>query len=250
MQLQQLVTYLDDYLRTSQIPDYPHALNGLQVESPRSIERIAVAVDASERAIQESVQNQCNLLVVHHGLFWNGLRPLTGRTYRKVRACLDGNLGLYASHIPLDLHPEVGNNAVLSREIGLEVRGEWGEYRGCKIGVWGELRLTRERLTARLDDVLGGPVRLIPGGGELVEKVGVITGAGASYIDEALALGLDALVTGEGAHHTYFDATEGGLNVFYGGHYRTEVWGVRALAAHLERTFGIPWQFLDHPTGL
>ncbi|MGH7467085.1 MAG: Nif3-like dinuclear metal center hexameric protein [Longimicrobiales bacterium] len=250
MQLAQLVTYLDDYLRAREIPDYPHALNGLQVESPADVARVAVAVDASERAIQDAIVNDCNLLIVHHGLFWNGLQPLTGRGYRKIKACLAAELAVYASHIPLDLHPEVGNSVVLGRAIGLNLEGDWGDYRGHKIGIWGTLKLSREALTARLDEVLGGPVRLLPGGGERVEKVGVITGAGASYISEAQALGLDALVTGEGAHHTYFDAIEGGINVFYGGHYRTEVWGVRALAEHLEQQFGIPWRFLDHPTGL
>ncbi len=250
MLLAELVAYLNQYLKTAEIPDYPNALNGLQVDSARRIDRIAVAVDASERAIEKAVAGQFDLLIVHHGLFWNGLQPVVGRTYRKLKACLTGGLAVYAAHIPLDAHPQVGNSAVLSRALGLEIQGEWGDYRGLNIGVWGRLSLSREALTARLDELLGGPVRLLPGGGERVERVGVITGAAANYIGEAVALGLDAFVTGEGAHHTYFDATEGGLNVYYGGHYRTETWGVKALAEHLERTFGLTWEFLDLPTGL
>jgi dinuclear metal center YbgI/SA1388 family protein len=250
MRLFELTAYLDEYLRISEIPDYPNALNGLQVETDVEIRRIAVAVDASEQAIAEAVRNNCNLLIAHHGLFWGGLQPVTGRLYRKLNACLTGNLAVYGCHIPLDLHPEVGNSAVLLRAIGCEPSGVWGDYRGLKIGVWGELSVTREALAASLETALGGSVRMIAGGKERVLRVGVITGAAANYIGEAIALGLDAFVTGEGAHHTYFDAMEGGLNLYFGGHYRTETWGVRALAAHLEKKFGLAWTFLDLPTGL
>jgi dinuclear metal center YbgI/SA1388 family protein len=250
MRLFELSQYLDEYLRIGEIPDYPNALNGLQVETDSDIRRIAVSVDASEQAIIEAVRNKCDLLIAHHGLFWGGLQPMTGRMYRKLNACVIGKLAVYGCHIPLDLHPEVGNSAVLLRAIGCEPAGVWGDYRGLKIGVWGELSLTREGLAARLDETLGGPVRMIAGGKERLSRVGVITGAAANYIGEAISLGLDAFVTGEGAHHTYFDAMEGGINVYYGGHYRTETWGVRALAEHLEEKFGLPWKFLDLPTGL
>jgi dinuclear metal center YbgI/SA1388 family protein len=250
MKLSDLAHYLDGYLRVREIPDYPNALNGLQIESVRPVTRLAVAVDASERAIRAAVERGCDLLIVHHGLFWNGLQPVTGRVYRKLKACLSGELAVYSAHIPLDLHPEVGNNVVLARAAGVELEGEWGDYHGYKLGVWGRLKISREALAARLDDLLGDRIRLLPGGGESIERVGIITGAAATYIGEALRLGLDAFVTGEGAHHTYFDATEGGLNVYYGGHYRTETWGVRALAQHLEKEFDLPWEFIDQPTGL
>jgi dinuclear metal center YbgI/SA1388 family protein len=250
MKIELLVNYLDEYLRIAEVPDYANALNGLQVSAPSPVERIGVAVDASERAIAEAIRRNCNLLVVHHGLFWDGAQPFTGRLYRKLRACVQSGLAVYSAHIPLDVHREVGNNVVLAREIGLKPEGDWGEYKGISLGVWGHLGLSREALTARLDEVLGGPVRLLPGGGERIERVGVITGAASGHIKEAIALGLDAFITGEGPHHTYFDAVEGGMNVFYGGHYRTETWGVRALAAHLEEVHGLPWEFIDQPTGL
>ncbi len=250
MRLTELTQYLDGYLRVTEIPDYPNALNGLQVESEADIQRVAVSVDASEQAINQAILNGCNLLIAHHGFFWGGLQPATNRLYRKLKACFAGKLAVYACHIPLDLHPDVGNSAVLSREISCDPQGTWGEYRGLKIGVWGKLALSREELAARLEETLGGQVRLIPGGKERLTRVGVITGGGGSYIAEAIAIGLDAFITGEGAHHTYFDAMEGGLNVYYGGHYRTETWGVRALADHIEQKFGIPWKFLDLPTGL
>jgi dinuclear metal center YbgI/SA1388 family protein len=250
MELQELVRYLDTYLRASEVPDYPNALNGLQVASDRDISRVTVAVDASERAIERAVAAGSELLIVHHGLFWDGLGPVTGARYRKLKRCLEGGLAIYSSHIPLDLHPEVGNSAVLARELGIDLKGTWADYRGVEIGVWGTLELTREALAARLDELLGARVRLLAGGPERLKRVGVVTGAGGGMIKEAIRAGLDAFVTGEGAHHTYFEAMEGGLNVYYGGHYATETWGVRALAEQLEKRFGLPWEFLDLPTGM
>jgi dinuclear metal center YbgI/SA1388 family protein len=250
MRLTELVEYLDDFLRVSEVPDYPNALNGLQVASDRQVTRITAAVDASEKAIEKAIALGSELLLVHHGMFWDGLGPVTGVRYRKLKRCIDGGLAVYGSHIPLDLHPQVGNSAVLARELGIELEGTWADYRGVDIGVWGRLDLTREALAARLDELLGSRVRMIPGGPERLKRVGVVTGAGGGMIREAIRAGLDALVTGEGAHHTYFEAMEGGITVYYGGHYATETWGVRALAAHLEQRFGLPWDFLDLPTGM
>lgn len=246
----ELADYLDGYLNTAAVPDYERAYNGLQVEGRRPIERVAVAVDASERAIVGAARSGCDILIVHHGLFWEGSAPLTGRRYRKVSALMETGMALYSSHIPLDAHPEVGNSAVLSRALGMEPAGTFGDYRGLEIGCWGVLPMLREGLAARLDEVLGGRVLMIPGGPERVERVGVLTGAGGDMIGQALDAGLDALVTGEGAHHTYFAAMEGGINVYYGGHYATEVWGVRSLAAHLADRFALEWEFIDVPTGL
>ena len=250
MQLNELVAYLDEYLQTAGIPDYPTALNGLQVAGDRVVRRVGLAVDGSEAAIDAAVRAECDLLIVHHGLFWDGLAPVTGRRYRKLKACLDAGLAVYASHIPLDLHAEVGNSAVLARELGVQQKGTWAQFRGMEIGVWGELSITREALAARLDDMLGGAVRLLPGGPERIKRVGVVTGAGGSMINEAIAAGLDAFITGEGPHHTYFDAVEGGINVYYGGHYATETWGVKALGVHLAERYGLETHFIDQPTGL
>lgn len=250
MRLEEIVAYLDDYLRVAETPDWPNALNGLQVENGGAVTRIAAAVDASEASARRAAEAGCDLLLVHHGLFWDGNRPVTGRRYRRLRLLLDAGIAVYSAHLPLDVHPEVGNNVLLARELGIEVMGRFGRYQGLEIGVWGRLDTTRDELAARLRALLGGPVRVIPGGPERITRVGVITGGGASAIGEAVEADLDAFVTGEGAHHTYFDAMEGGINAFYGGHYATETWGVRALAAHLSERFGLPWIFLDLPTGL
>lgn len=250
MKLSELVAYADEYLRIEEVPDYPPALNGLQVANGGEVERIAAAVDASEASIREAVERDCDLLLVHHGLFWNGSRPVTGRRYRRLKPLFDADLAVYGAHLPLDVHPEVGNNAVLARELGIEVDGRFAEYEGEPVGFQGRLELRREALAARLDEVLGGRVLMIPGGPERIERVGVVTGGAASMMTDAIAAGLDAFITGEGAHHTYFDAMEGGINVFYGGHYATETWGVRAFAEHLADRFGVPWEFIDQPTGL
>ncbi|MFS8637936.1 MAG: Nif3-like dinuclear metal center hexameric protein [Gemmatimonadota bacterium] len=250
MRLEELVDYLDGYLRIAEVPDYPNALNGLQVEGRDEVRRIGVAVDASEASIRAAAGRGCDVLIVHHGLFWDGNVPVTGRRYRRLRLLIERGIALYSAHLPLDVHPEVGNNVVLARELGMMVEGTFGDYKGMPVGVWGRLALSREALAARLDEVLGRRVRLLPGGPERLERVGVLTGAGGGMIADAIAAGLDALVTGEGAHHTYFDAIEGGINVYYGGHYATETWGVRALAAHLSERFGVPTEFIDLPTGL
>jgi dinuclear metal center YbgI/SA1388 family protein len=248
--LHEITAYLDRYLDIDAVPDSSNALNGLQVEAEGPVRRVAVAVDASEASIRGAADLGADLLLVHHGLFWDGNLPVTGRRYSRLRGLLEAGLALYSAHLPLDVHPEVGNNAVLARELGVEVEGTFGEYKGVDVGVWGRLDLTREALCARLDDLLGVRVKMIAGGPERLERVGVLTGGGGSYAAAARAAGLDALVTGEGSHHTYFDAIEGGLNLYYGGHYATETWGVRALAEHLASRFGVEWDFLDLPTGL
>lgn len=250
VELSELTEYLDRYLDVARVPDSANALNGLQVEGARPVERLAVAVDATEASIVAAVEAGADMLVVHHGLFWDGNRPVTGRRYRRLRAVLEAGMALYSAHLPLDVHPDVGNNAVLASRLGVQVEGTFGDYKGVDVGVHGILELRREALCARLDDLLGVRVKMIPGGPERVGRVGVLTGGGGSYVAAAVEAGLDALVTGEGSHHTYFEATEGGLNLYYGGHYATEIWGVRALGAHLAERFGVDWEFLDLPTGL
>jgi dinuclear metal center YbgI/SA1388 family protein len=249
-ELNEVVEHLDDYLDVAGVPDYEAAWNGLQVGNRGTVTRVAAAVDASERTIAAAIERGCDLLVVHHGLFWDNGGPVTGRRFRKLQPLLASDVAVYSAHLPLDVHEEVGNAAVLAREIGVELEGRFGEYRGGDLGWWGRLELKREVLAARLDETLGGRVRMLAFGPEVVRTVGVITGGAGSMIGAAAAAGLDAYITGEGAHHTYFDAEELRMNVFYGGHYATETWGVKALAQHLETHFGLEWEFIDHPTGL
>jgi dinuclear metal center YbgI/SA1388 family protein len=252
VELRALVAYLNRYLRATDVPDYPNALNGLQVDSRRTeVRRIAVAVDAAQATIDRAVAGGADLLIVHHGLFWDGNQTVTGRRYARLKALFDADLPLYSSHLPLDVHPEVGNNAVLARELGIHIQGGMGDYKGTRVGVWGIMdAIHRDELAARLGALLEGPVTVARGGPELVRRVGVITGGAGGSVMDAAALGLDAFITGEGAHHNFFDAEEGGVNLLLGGHYATETWGVKVLARHLEAEFGIEWSFIHHPTGL
>lgn len=250
IRLAEVVSYLDGYLQIADIPDAPNALNGLQVANAGEVTRVAAAVDLCEATVRLAAEQGADLMLVHHGLFWGGLEPLTGRRYRRVASLLKNNVALYSAHLPLDLHPEVGNNAVLASQLGVTVRGTFGEEYDIAIGVWGEIDDRRTSIAQRLADLLGAAPRLLPFGPERAHRVGIVTGAGGSLIRQAADAGLDTYITGEGPHHTFFDAEELGLNVFYAGHYATETVGVKALAAHLEERFDLPWTFLDHPTGL
>jgi dinuclear metal center YbgI/SA1388 family protein len=260
--LAEIVSYLDEYLRIRDVPDERNAVNGLQVENGGLVGGIVAAVDASQATIDGVVADGAGsdgapaLLLVHHGLFWDGNVPLTGRRYRRIAALLEHDLALYSAHIPLDLHPAVGNNVVLAERLGLGVEGWFGDYKGVPIGVWGHApaRLApRDALLADVNHALGTSVpgaRLIAGGPDRVSKVGIITGGAGSMIGAARDAGLDTFITGEGAHYTYFDAIEWGLNVIFAGHYATETLGVQALASHLAERFELEWEFHDHPTGL
>lgn len=253
--LSELTNHLDQFLRIAELPDAPTALNGLQVENGGRVARIVAAVDASQATIDGVVESLTEvpgpaLLLVHHGLFWDGLAPVTGRRYRRLRALLDHDVALYSAHIPLDVHPEVGNNAVLAAELGLGTPTPFGDYQGIPIGLAGALTLPRDEFRQRVNALLGTETRLLAGGPERTGRVGIISGAAGSMIGDALEAGCDTFLTGEGAHHTYFDAMEFGVNVLYAGHYATEQVGVKALAAHLAEQFGLSWTFHDHPTGL
>lgn len=250
MRLADLVSYLDEYLRVGEVGDYDRAFNGLQVENAGEVRHVAAAVDACQAVIDQAAERGADMLIVHHGLFWSPLEPLTGRSFRRAASLIRHGIAVYSSHLPLDRHPTVGNNPVLAQLLGIETRGWWGESHGAPIGVWGELDIDRGALGRRLAEVLGEPPFVIPTGPETAHRIGVITGAGGSMIREAKDAGLDTLITGEGAHHTYFDAEELGVNVFMGGHYRTETFGVKAIAEHVAERFQLPWSFIDHPTGL
>jgi len=244
---------LDRYLGIHNFPDEPNALNGLQVENSGMIGRVVAAVDASQATIDgvaEQSSEGSPLLLVHHGMFWEGNIPLTGRRIRRVRRLLANDIALYSAHLPLDIHPEVGNNVQLARAIGLDVSGQFGHHLGIPIGVWGALSMSRQTLVERLDQALGTRSLLLPGGPEQVGRVGIISGGAGSMIAAARDAGLDTYITGEGAHHTYFDAMEWGINTVYAGHYATEQLGVQALARTLAAEFDLPWSFLSFPTGL
>lgn len=248
--LQPIVAALDELLLSSGVPDYPDAHNGLQLQNGGTVTKIAAAVDLSIATAEAAAAARADFLLVHHGLFWGGNRPLVGRTYRRLNALLRANIAVYAAHLPLDVHPKLGNNAIFLAALGLTPAGRFGRYQDCDIGWWGTADLTRDELVARVRRAVNGDVFVMPFGPSRVRRVGVVTGGAGSMIADAHAAELDAFVTGEGAHHTYFDAQEFGVTTIYAGHYATETFGVKATAELIADRFGLPWVYIDLPTGL
>ncbi|MDX2079224.1 MAG: Nif3-like dinuclear metal center hexameric protein [Terrimicrobiaceae bacterium] len=250
MHLKEAVRFLDDWLRADKFQDYPNALNGLQVENSGGLTRIAAAVDACESTIRDAAALGVDFLIVHHGLFWGGAGPWTGATYRKMRLLVEADMAVYSMHLPLDAHPEVGNNALLANALHLEGGEPFFETAGQAIGWRFSTEMNREVLRGRLESAVGGPVHLAPGGPVVVKELGIVTGGAGGDIAKAAAAGVDTLVTGEGPHWSFTAAEELGVNLFYAGHYATETFGVKAVAARLAERSGLPWEFIDHPTGL
>lgn len=244
-----LTDYLSRYLSPSQIADYPQAHNGLQLENSGKVTKIAAAVDACEIVIQSAAEQGADLLLVHHGLYWNSV-PLVGAMYRKVRCAIRHDLALYSSHLPLDVHPRVGNNVLLAKAVGLKKLQPFLSIKGQFAGVKGLNGMDLNNLVQRLETALNGRVHVCPGGTRHPKLVGVVTGGAGSEVERAVAEGVDTFITGEGPHWSYTLAEELGVNLIYGGHYATETFGVKALARHLSDLFQIPWVFIDHPTGL
>jgi len=247
--LSRIVEFLDEYLNTRGVTDYPGAHNGLQVENSGEVGKIGAAVDACEAVFAEAAERGISLLLVHHGLFWTPQR-LTGAMYRKTRTAISHDMAVYSSHLPLDLHPEVGNNALLCGAIGLKKCEPAFAFKGQPIGLKATAQLSLEELSRRLEKALGSAPHLSAGGPSKTKRIGVVTGGAGGEVAQAVAEGVDTFITGEGPHHSYTLAEELGINLFYGGHYATETFGVKALAALLSRRFRLPWEFIDHPTGL
>lgn len=251
-----LTEYLDEMLGTSRIPDYPGAVNGLQLSNDGPITKIAAAVDFSSRTVETAIKENANLLLVHHGMFWSGARPITGTHFNRIRLLIQNNVAVYSSHLPLDCHPLFGNNVLLSRTLGLEPDGEFAHFKGNAIGVRGHANIPTLELVERVRSFAhenGGKVVVAAMKPSAITKSwAVCTGAGASAetLEEAVALGVDTLIVGEGPHWTAVEANEIGIAIIYAGHYATETLGVRALARHLAERFTLEWTPVNAPTGL
>lgn len=248
--LNDIVRHCDKLLRTSEVNDYPGAVNGLQVENRGRVSRIAAAVDASHATVRKAIDLGADLLVVHHGLFWSARHPWTARNYELLRLLIDNDVAVYSSHLPLDMHPKLGNNILLNRALGLRGARPFFFDKEQHLGVQVRQRISRTALAAKLASVLGAEPVVIPGGPDVCQRIGVVTGGAGDELKRAAAEGVDTFITGEGRHWTFALAEELGLNVFYGGHYATETFGVKALSQHLSGKYKVPWVFIDHPTGL
>ncbi len=245
-----MVKHCDQLLRTKSIGDYDGAVNGLQVENSGTVTRIAATVDASLATVKLAIAARADLLIVHHGLFWSPSHPWTGKKHELLRLLVEHNLAIYSSHLPLDAHPKLGNNAQLCAALGLKHPKPFFPTHGQTIGFKSQIRISRAELAKRLERATGAKPKIIPGGKTICERIGVVTGGAGGDLKIAADEGVDTFITGEGPHWTFALAEELGLNVLYGGHYATETFGVKALAAHLSGKFKLTWEFLDHPTGL
>ena len=248
--LNELVAFLDEQLDIAGIPDYPGAMNGLQLANEGQVTRIVSAVDASLAVVEAAAAGGPGLLLVHHGLFWQGAQPLRGGYYRKLKTAMDAGLAVYSAHLPLDVHPQWGNNIRLAQAIGMSDLSPFLDWHGLAIGLRGSWEGSRECLQQRLMEAVDGPVLLCAGGKSRISSVGLVTGGAGSEVARVAASGVDAFVSGEGPHWSFPLAEELGLNVFLAGHYATETFGVKALGADLARRFALPWDFVHRPSGL
>ena len=252
----ELAACIDRLLDSVSCPDYPNALNGLQISNLKPVTRIAAAVDFSTRSIEGAVKSGANFLIVHHGMFWGGLERLVDVSYRRLRLLIDHDIAVYSSHLPLDRHPSLGNNVLLARQLGLEPSGSFARHGEIFIGVSGVADVETATLQARAQEFTrscGGEIRATTiARGRHTRRWAICTGAGASAetLEEATHMGVDTMIVGEGPHWTAIAAEERGLAIIYAGHYATETLGVRALAQHLGEKFHLPWSFVEAPTGL
>lgn len=248
--LQELVSFLDAELGLAEFPK-DDSSNGLQVEGNSPVGKAAVAVDACEYVFEEAWGRGVDLLVVHHGLIWGGIRSLRGVMKKRIQMLFDSGISLYACHLPLDWHPRYGNNIQLLRRLSLKKKGEFGEYHGRRIGYWGELRrpVHASAFVSSVDKALDTRSRAVIFR-DRVQNIGVVSGGGWSAIHDAERLGIDTFLTGEPSHTAYTFAEELKVNLVFAGHYATETLGVGAVGDTLARRFRIPVEFIDHPTGL
>ena len=251
MNRDELTTYLDSYLNIAEIKDY--GPQGLQVETDNDdIQRIALAVDVSPAIIEAAAEWQADMLLVHHGILWSSVECIAGPLGQRVRLFMQNGINLYAAHLPLDAHPEVGNNAVLAQLFNVAIDEWWCAPTGTPLGVFGTIadNPTVTDFASQIEQTLGRRPRVLAHGSEKVHKIAIISGFGADLVGEAVALGADTLLTGETSHSNYWAASDYGLNVIFAGHYATETVGVKALGQHLIAQFGLETKFFDFPTDM
>ena len=248
--LSEIVSYTDRFLRIRDVGDWDNAVNGLQIENSGRVTRIGAAVDVSTRVLTEAAKKDVDFLIVHHGLFWPGLQPIQGALRRQLRIAFENDVALYSAHLPLDIHARIGNNAQLVAALGLKSAQPFLEEKGQPVGLKIRASLPRSELVRKLQKVLNGPVKVFGFGPKQTRAIGAVTGAAGSEIYRVAEEEIDTFITGEAPHWAAVAAEELGMNLLLGGHYATEVFGVKALATHLSKRFRVPWEFIDCPTGL
>lgn len=243
-----LANWINQYLNSAEVTRRlgDPSLNGLQVEGKPEVTRIGAAVDAAQATFERAAEEGVDFLLVHHGLFWGKPLAVTGTHRQRLELLFRHQISLYASHGPLDVHPEVGNNAQLCQALGLIDLEPFG---------WGyiarfELPQGLSQVGDRLGQLTGMQCLIHQGGPSEVSRVAVVSGAAASELEAAHQASCELIITGEPRHAAFHPTFELGMNAIYAGHYDTETVGVKALAQKIEHQFGIPWVFLDLPSGL
>lgn len=249
MKLKKITDYLDNYLDIGAFRD--DSANGLQVANSENVEKIGLAVDACRKAIQKAGDAQCNLLIVHHGLFWGKQELVVDNHFQRISSLIMADIALYAAHLPLDGHAEVGHNIQIAKKIGLSGIEPFAEYYDKKIGMKGKIKTPKScsEIAEDLEKAVGPCKGLLKFGPEQVHSIGIVSGAATdpALFKELKNQAVDLFVTGEPKHGAYYLAQEYGLNVFYCGHYLTETFGMKALGEHLEKQLNIPTEFIDVP---
>lgn len=244
-----MIAFCDELLQIDAFTDY--GPNGLQVPGAPDVDLVATAVSAHLDSITAAAEAGANLLLTHHGLFWNfHPRSLSEAMAARLKVALDADLSIAGYHLPLDAHPKIGNNVLLAGQLGFEAQpGPIGEAKGRHIGAIGRSSagIAATELFSRVERELNREPLVFAEGPERVHSIGVVTGSGASEIHTAIELGLDALITGEPSEHVMADAREGGIHFIAAGHYATEIAGVRMLGEVVAAEFGVEHRFIDMP---
>lgn len=242
------------FLEIDQLRQIDDSLNGIQVScsSAKQIKKLAVAVDACAESIRRAHEAGADVLFVHHGMFWGKPEPVSGSLRERLKMLLEFDMGLYACHLPLDRHPEVGNNAQLANLLGITERRPFGTYHGITIGWAGKLPhpMSLDEIILKILPDRSSPRSVIAAGPSEISTVAIVSGGAPFESFEALAAGTDLYITGEPSHSVYHAMLEGGMNFVAAGHYATETWGVKAVAEKAHAELAIDTIFIDLPTGL
>lgn len=249
--LSEIVTLLDSELRIAEIRDASVAMNGLQVENNGQVSKVALAVDGSQQSIDAAIAAGADLLILHHGIFWCGLQAVKGWWKHKLQSCLDHNLAIYSAHLPLDMHPVLGNNAGIAKALGLEDVQPEVDYHGTLIGLSGIFPGTVGELEEKYSEITGAPVTgVVHDTTQPAGRIALCSGGGGEEIYQMQAKGYGTYLTGEENHWVSNAARDMGINILFAGHYATETFGVKALGELLAGTFDLPTVFIDNPTGM
>ena len=240
-----IVNYCDQRTKISEIKDFPGSYNGLQLENSGEVLKIGAAVDAGLVPFQKAISTGIDFIITHHGLFWTPPIPLINSAYQKVKLCIDHNLAVYGSHLPLDCHPEIGNNAILAQKLQLEPLASFLPYEGVDIGLITKNTQSRKDLSNRLKSLFPKGINSMEFGTDTPSKIAILTGSGQSAVDKILNSGADTLITGELKQHHFNLAQELKLNLYACGHYATETFGVDALAQEVSAKFDLPYEFIE-----